>query len=123
MNKMDILNILFGLITIISFIFSIFIYFKTESKKVTEAAKNAMMRERIQNIQTSLAILLNTIDAIVQLAKKSNVTVKQLQEVARLARFEAYELTKQINNEIKFQESWKFGKIPEVDTTSKGEKK
>jgi hypothetical protein len=110
---MDWVNILFGGVGVISFIFSIYGYYKTESKKAIEAAKSAMHKEMIRNARQSLRGILYSIDSIIQIPKKSEVTIDQMQNLARIARSEAYLLAQQLEIEQKKLDGWQFGKLIE----------
>lgn len=110
---MDWLNVFFGIVGIGSFVFSVCTYYKTESKKMVEAAKAAMQKERMRNAHYALASVLHTIDSIVQIPKKGEVTVEQLQDIARLARGQAYIIGKQLEMERRRLKSWKFGELIE----------
>lgn len=110
---MDWLNIIFGLVGVASLVFSIYTYYKTESKKAIEAAKTAMIQERIRNAHFAVTNALNTVDTIVQLSKKDDVTVKQLQDLARVARKQTFILGKQLEIEEKRLEGWRFGEMIE----------
>lgn len=110
---MDWLNVGFGIVGIVSLVFSIYTYYKTESKKVIEAAKVAMQKERMRNIQYSLIGILHSIDAIVQIPKKGEINVSQLQDLARVARGQVYVLATELKTERKKLDVWKFGELVE----------
>lgn len=112
---MDWLYLLFGSVGVVSFIFSIYVYFKNESGKVVEAAKNAMHKERLRNTQYAISNLLRIIDGIVQIPKMGNVRVDQLQEIGRLARAEAIILARQLELDIENTEHWRYGKLVDSD--------
>ncbi len=105
------LNIIFGIVGISSFVFSLYVYFKSESKKVVEAGKNAQNLERIKNTKETLSGLYNTIDMIVQVPKNDKITISQLQHIARIARQQTYTLSKQMEMEEQQLEQWKYGKL------------
>lgn len=108
---MDWINLIFGVIGVISFGFSIYSHFDKESKKTVEAAKNATQREMLRNAHLSLMGILNTVDMIVQLPKKENVSIEQMQNFARIARKEAYILSMQMQSRQKALNEWRFGEI------------
>lgn len=110
---MDWMNIIFGAIGVISFGFSIYSHFDKETKKSVEAAKNATQKELLRNANLSLTGILNTVDMIVQLPKKENITVEQMQNFARIARKEAYILSMQMQSRQKALNEWRFGEIIE----------
>lgn len=108
---MDWINLIFGVIGVISFGFSIYSHFDKESKKTVEAAKNATQKEMLRNAHLSLMGILNTVDMIVQLPKKENVSIEQMQNFARIARKEAYILSMQMQSRQKALNEWRFGEI------------
>jgi hypothetical protein len=112
---MDWLNVFFGLIGIASLVFSFYTYYKTESKKSIEAAKAAMQKERARNSYYSLISILHSIDSIVQIPKKGEVTVEQLQDLARVARGQVYVLAKQLQADQNRLKNWKFGQLIESE--------
>lgn len=112
---MDWLNIFFGVIGIVSLVFSVYTYYKTENKKVIEAAKVAMQKERIKNSHYALTGILHTVDSIVQIPKKEEVSTEQLQNLARVARGQVYLLGKQLEIEHARLKNWQFGKLIESE--------
>lgn len=108
---MDWLNYLFGGVGIVSLIFSVYTYFRTKSKKTIEVAKASMQKERIRNTQYALKGILNSIDAIVQIPKKEDVSIVHLQNLARVARSQAFILTEQLEMEKRILNNWKFGEL------------
>lgn len=116
---MNWLNVVFGVVGIVSLVFSIYTYYKTESKKVIEAAKVAMQKERMRNTQHSLIGILHTIDAVVQIPKKGNVTIAQLQDLARVARAQVFILANELKAERKRLDTWQFGKLVESNPEDK----
>lgn len=105
------LAILFGVTTVVSFIFSIYVYFKTESKKVIEAANIVRQKEQLKNAHDSIVGILHSIDAIVQLPKHGEVAAAQLQVLARVARGQAHILEKRIREEKMVLSEWRFGRL------------
>jgi hypothetical protein len=115
---MDTLNIIFGIIGIVSLLFSIFTYYKAESKKAIEASKAAAQKEMIRNVSYSIAGILHSIDAIVQAPKTRSVTIAQLQDMARVARGQTYLLANQIKIEKDRLENWRYGELVKTETSS-----
>jgi hypothetical protein len=112
---MDILKIVFGLVGISSLLFSIFVYFNSKSKKIAEAAKIAVYKEKLRNTHYASTAILHTIDSIVQIPKKGEVTIDQLQDIARVARGQIYLLVKQIEIHQKDINNWRFGELIKSD--------
>ncbi len=108
---MDTLNIIFGIVGIVSLVFSIYTYYKTESKKTVEAAKNAVQKERYRNIRLSLLGIYHSVDRIVQTPKKGEISVSHLQDLGRSARTQIFVLSKQIELDQKKIDEWQYGKL------------
>ncbi len=113
---MDLLNLIFGIVTVFSFFFSVFVYKKSLSRRKVEEEKNAYHKERLNNMKIAMHNLLVTIDAIIQMPKTGSISVAQLQNVARIARAEGFSIAKNIDKEVSLTDSWKFGKNPFIDT-------
>lgn len=114
---MDWLNIFFGVIGLISFAFAIYTYFKTESKRSIEAAKIAMQQERARNSKYAIINLLHSVDAIVQMPKQGDISIAQMQNLARIARAQAYTLARQLETDENAMKKWKFGEVVETGPT------
>ncbi len=108
---MDPLNLFFGIIGIASFGFSVYTYYKAESKKIVEAANIAMHKERYRNIRHGLKGILYAVDAVVQIPKQGKVSTEDLQNFARVARAQVLVLTEQVELEQKRLDGWKYGKL------------
>jgi len=112
---MDFLNIFFGVVGIISLVFSIYVYNKSESKKSIEIAKAAIQKERYRNIRFSLLGIYYSVDSIIQIPKIEKASIQQLQHLARNARAQLIVLTKQIEIEQKKIDEWRYGKLIESE--------
>lgn len=111
---MDILNIIFGIVTVVAFAFTIFAYYKTENQKTIEAANNARIREMIKNTHNDLIVLKDTIDVIIQTPnQRTDVKVEDMQTIARIARHHANKIIQQIVVEDQNLKDWEFGKFLE----------
>ena len=130
---MDILNIIFGTVGVVSLVFSVYTYYKTESKKTVEAAKNAMQKERYRNIRLSLLGIYHSVDSVVQIPKKGEISASHLQDLARSERTQIVVLSKQLELDQKKLDDWQYGKlfssnmgednIPEVELEKPEEQK
>jgi hypothetical protein len=105
------LTVMLVLAAVASFIFSIYTYFKTESKKGMEAANVATQKERIRNTLGSLRAILHSTDSIVQIPKQREVKVQELQDLARVTRAQVYILMNQLKHQHESLESWTFGRL------------
>lgn len=107
---MDVLNLVFGLVTVVAFLFAIYVYFKEESKRAIEAAKNATHIERIRNTKNSIGGIFNTVDMMIQIPKKGDISTEQLQDMARVARQQIFVIGKQLEMEENQLKEWEYGK-------------
>lgn len=103
------LEIILAIISVVSFGLAVFSFVRTEIKKATERAKVEVMREKLGNLHHGLGGLFHAVDAIVQVSKKPDVTVGELQNIARIIRGNILVLLEGIRRyRIKLEE-WKFG--------------
>ena len=116
---MDTLNIIFGIVSLVAFGFSIYSHFNNRSMKVVEATKTAIQKERLRNISASLMGIMYSVDSIVQIPKRSDVTtVEELQNIARNIRASLMGLAKQLELEQKRLDEWRYGKLFESDNVN-----
>lgn len=112
--KMDTLNIIFGAVTIVAFIFAIYSHFSTQKKKMIESAKIVKQQERLRCAMLSVKTVIRMIDAIVQAPKSGIIDPKYLQNMAREARYQGIILAQQMEDESKQIDGWKFGEYTET---------
>ena len=111
MDKGLILDLIFGTVTVSAFIFSIYTHYKNKSKKEIEAAKNATHLERIRTTKNSLGGIFNTIDMIIQIPKSDEISIKQIQNMARIVRHQILVISKQLEMEENQLKEWEYGKV------------
>ncbi|MDR6809646.1 hypothetical protein J2Y45_006724 [Dyadobacter sp. BE34] len=112
---LDAFNLLCGIITIAAFIFSVVTYYMTETKKIIEAAKAATTKERLKNLETDMIRSLNAVNMIVQAPKHQQVTVSELQNLARLVRADLRITISKLDIEANKLTKWKFGEMYETE--------
>jgi len=83
---MEILNIAFGVVTVFSFLFALYQRYEVKKHALTEKSKVAVQAARLADIYESIKSLGSNIDMIVQVPKHQEVTVQELQNIARGAR-------------------------------------
>lgn len=108
---MDTLNMIFGIVGLISFGFSIYSHFNTRAMKLIEATKTAMQKEQIRNVRLTVMGIMHSVDSIVQIPKRDPGSVEELQNIARNTRAQLMVLAKQLELEQKRLEDWKYGKL------------
>jgi hypothetical protein len=105
------LSIASVMVTVIAFAFAIYTYFKTESKKAIEAANVAVQKERLRSALYSLQAIYHSTDSIVQIPKKCETSVGELQDLARVTRGQIIALMEQLEIQRTGLEKWRFGEL------------
>ena len=109
---MSAIEILLAIISIISFGLAIFSFLRNEIHKANEKAKVEVMRERLNVLYRGLSSLYHSADSIVQIPKtRENVTVGELQNIARLLRSQIYSQAELIKKSRGQLDRWRFGKM------------
>jgi len=113
---------------VLSFVFAVYIYFRSISDRATEAAKLEIYKERLKNLDYEITSAIHSIDAIVQVGKQDRVTIEMLQNLARVSRGQLYTIKKNIERERAHLKTWRYGFMIESDSEieidgSKPEKK
>jgi len=107
---MNTLEIVLAILTITSFGFTAFSFARTERKKANERANVEIMRQQFKDLHQGLQSIFYSIDAIVQTPKTGGqVTVKQLQNMARIARGQVHILSEGVRKSVDGISQWKFG--------------
>lgn len=113
---MDTFNIVVGILGIVSFIFSIYTYFKIETRKQIEAAKNAMIKEKMKAIENELTSIFHNADLLVQSPKlRNNVSIEELQNIGRIIRAQSQVGINYLAEEERKLDKWRFGKLVESE--------
>ena len=108
---MEILSIFFGVITISSFVFALYQRYELKKRAVIENSKVVLQSEKMRDIYGGLRSLGSNIDMIVQTPKHQEVTIQELQNIARGARTQVFALMKVIKGEKKRLDEWRYGKM------------
>jgi hypothetical protein len=105
------LDVFFGVISVLSLGFAVLSYVQSEIRKANERANVEMMRERLKNLYQGLISIFHSADAAVQLPKtRENMTVEELQDMARVLRGQVYFLCQAARNSRNSLDDWRFGK-------------
>jgi hypothetical protein len=105
------LTVILAVATVLSLVFSVYTHFKTESKKGIEASNIATQKERLRNTLGSLRAIYHSTDSMVQIPKHQEVSVQQLQNLARVTRGQVAILMEQLQRQKESLEKWKFGQL------------
>ena len=108
---MGLLNMFFGLITIGAFIFAIYQRYEIKKHALTEQSKILIQAEKLNAVYEALRSVGSSVDMIVQVPKRSEVTVQELQNIARSARSNVYVTMKLIKGQKKRLDEWQYGKM------------
>jgi hypothetical protein len=108
---MDALNVIFGIVTVVAFIFSLYQHFSNETKKALEEAKVKAQHQRIQSATYAAIAAAEGADAIVQRSKQPSVTEEELRSLARVIRTQLMLLVRQLQVEDENLTHWRYGQM------------
>jgi len=108
---MELLDMIFGVIGVISFIFGIYQYYITEKAAATENSKTVLQAEKLKDIYEGLRGVGGNVDMMVQLPKHKDVRIQEMQDLARAVRNEVYVLMNTVKGEKKRLDEWQYGKM------------
>lgn len=109
---MNTLNIVAGVATLISLIFSLWIYWESRKKQAIEKQKNIGTNERLRDLHTLSLLLSKQASMIATLADREDVTKKELKHLSILLLSTSSCLQGNIGRDIDIVQEWKFG-VPE----------
>lgn len=112
---MKILNVFFGLVTIVSFGIALYQRYEIKKNSVTERSKVIIQMEKINAIYEALRSIGSSVDMIVQVPKHNEVTVQELQNIARSVRSNIYVTMKLIKGQKRQLEQWRYGELVASD--------
>ena len=98
---------------VLSFVFAVYLHFKSKSEQITEKVKLQIYRQRLADLHSQLIATMHSIDAIVQIGKQDGASIAMLQNVARIARGNLFVSIKKIEKEREYLKSWQYGKLVE----------
>jgi hypothetical protein len=108
---MDTFNIICGIVTIIAFGFSLYVYIRTEIFKANEVGNMAVRKEQLRYLHTGLGTIFTALDAIVQTPTRPAVSVGHLLTPVKVARDQAFALMRSIGDFETDLKEWRFGKM------------
>lgn len=118
---MNPLEIILAIISVISFALAVFSFVRTEIKKANERVKVEVMREKLSNLQSTLASLFYAADGIVQTSKRSDATLNELGSMARIVRGDIGPLITGIRRYKIRLDKWRFGAMIPSDKVDEAE--
>jgi hypothetical protein len=105
------MEVFFGSISLLSFLFALYQYFSVRSKGSIEEAKTRMQLERIRHAKFGIVAAAETVDLIVQRSKTDSTQYEELRSLARVSRGQLVLIIKELNSEVEKLENWKYGKL------------
>jgi len=105
------MDILAAVVTIASFVLAVYIFVRSRIAAAREEGKIAVLRERLNNMRQSLTAIYYSVDAVVQIPKREETTIEELQNIARVTRGQILVLLKRIKRESEEMRDWRFGKM------------
>jgi len=106
---MSTLETMLAIISVVSFGLAVFSFVRTEIKKANERAKVEVMREKLNNLQGGLASLFYAADGMVQTSKRSDATLSELGNMARIVRGDIGTLLGGVRKYRISLDKWRFG--------------
>lgn len=107
---MDALNVVAAIVGLASAAFAVWQYVEQRRKAATERTRVAAQQERLRMVLASAISGVGAADLIVQRAKDDDVSVSELQSVARVLRGSLMNLARQIEAEDRVLAHWEYGK-------------
>ncbi|SCG76202.1 hypothetical protein [Micromonospora coxensis] len=107
---MDVLNVLAAIVGFASAAFAVWVYVEQRRKAATERSRVAAQQERLRMALATTSSCLGAADLIVQRSKQDDVSVVELQNIARVLRGSLGNLARQIEAEDQVLAHWEFGK-------------
>ncbi len=97
--------------TVISTLLALWQYWKQRSAALSERERIILQKERLR---TAVAVAMSGAEAvnlIIQRGKQDDVTITELQSIARTVRGNLVLLTRQLEQEASFLENWQYGQL------------
>jgi hypothetical protein len=108
---MDLLNLSFGIVTVVAFVFSLYQHFSNKTKRVLEEAKVKAQQQRIRSATYAAITAVEAADSIVQRSKQPSVTEEELRNLARVVRGNLMILVRELQVEEENLANWQYGKM------------
>lgn len=108
---MDSLNLAAALATVAAFLLALWQFLGARHRAQTEAERIALQRERLRNSARVAIASAEVADLVVQRTKDPNVTMPELQNIARTLRMNLSLLAKQLGQEDRHLANWHYGQL------------
>ena len=121
---MNTLETVLAILTVISFGLTLFSFTRNYISKTKEQAKVEVFKERLKHLNSGLESLFQSANAMVQLPKKGDMHIEQLQDLARILRSQIYMLSEETKKDQLRLDEWQYGvmlfsKPPTIDSKEK----
>lgn len=108
---MDAFNIICGIVGIVSFFLALWQMYKSAKNKIAETSKLEIELERIRQSKHGVMACAETINMVVQRTKEPDVSVKELANLARIARGQLVVIANELSKEEERLSHWEYGKL------------
>lgn len=98
-------------VTVMAFCLSGIEYIQTRHKRNVEEQRVVLQKERLRSALIASISAAEGADLIVQRSKEPDITIAELQSVARVLRGNLGLLARQLQQEEEFLHGWKFGRL------------
>ena len=108
---MSTLEVVLAIISIISFIIGLVSFIRAEFIKIKEKSSVGILKEKLISINQGLLSLFYTADSLVQIPKRREVSLEEIQDIARILRTQIYTLSDNIKEAHDKLEKVKYGEL------------
>lgn len=108
---MDPFSLVFGLVTVVAFIFALYQHFRQQAKERIERAKVQAQVSRIHQACLAVISAAETVNLLIQRSKEPSVSEDELRNLGRVARQQLIFTVRQLENEEDTLAAWQFGRV------------
>jgi hypothetical protein len=105
----NVLNVIAAIATCAAFLLAAWQFFTSRRKEATERERIALQRERLRTASIAAFAGAEGMDLIVQRTKDDDVTLAEIQNIARVLRRNLVLLGHQLEQEDRLLKGWEFG--------------
>jgi len=108
---LDLLNVIFGAISAVAFLFSVYQYVVSRKNENVENAKIREQQERLRGVKYVAVTAIEAANQVVQRSKDGTVTLDELRTLGRLARGNIEIILRQLEIEDEKLSQWEYGRM------------
>ncbi|MET8362922.1 hypothetical protein ABZU53_05050 [Micromonospora sp. NPDC005194] len=109
--KYNAVDLVLGVISVVSFLLAVWQLYLSERRKDREKANLAVVRQKMDSAADSLEAAFATVNAAIQIPKRRKVSVEEFQDLARIARIQVLTSVKALRESGDLIKSWRSGEI------------